>query len=339
MQHVAIDLGGMISQICIRNAKGEIVEEHSWSTASLPKFLKELMPPSRVIVETCAEAFAVADAALAVGHEVRVVPATLARSLGVGQRGIKTDTRDARLLSEVSARIDLPSVHIPSATSRQLKTICGMRDALVRTRTKLINTVRGWLRTQTRRIRGGAVETFTQRVRIHFERQGESLSNCLIRQLIAIEALQKQIFEADAELAALAKADEICQRLMTVPGVGPISAVRYIAALDEVSRFGDAHHVESYIGLTPGEDSSSERVRRTSITKAGSRHLRWTLIQAAWSLKRCRPKDPVVVWCLEVEKRRGKRIAITALARKLAGILFAIWRDGTTYDPNRGASA
>ena len=101
-----------------------------------------------------------ADAARAAGHEVRVVPATLAPTLGVGARRMKTDRRDAQVLSEVSCRIDLPSVHIPSAAARAAKTLCGMRDGLVRSRTLLLNTVRGWLRTQGRRLASGSVLTF-----------------------------------------------------------------------------------------------------------------------------------------------------------------------------------
>src|SRR5262249_55830784 len=83
------------------------------------------------------------DAALAVGHDVRVVPATLVRSLGVGARRLKTDQRDAGILSEVSCRIDLPSVHVPSRESRERKTMCGMREVLVGARTKLACTAAG----------------------------------------------------------------------------------------------------------------------------------------------------------------------------------------------------
>jgi len=108
-----------------------------------------------VVVETCAEAFAIADAARDAGHEVRVVSATLVKTLGVGARRTKIDRRDAQVLSEVSCRIDLPSVHVPSSQSRQVKSICGMRDALVSSRTQLINNLRGWLRGQGNRIRSG----------------------------------------------------------------------------------------------------------------------------------------------------------------------------------------
>ena len=126
---------------------------------------------------------------------------------------------------------------------------------------------------------------------------------------------------------------------MTVPGVGPVTALRFVATLDQVDRFGDAHRVASYLGLAPGESSSSERKQRTGITKAGPAALRQTLQQAAWCARRCKRRDPLHTWVDEVEKRRGKHVAVTALARKLAGILFAIWRDGSVYDPARGAQA
>jgi transposase len=134
----------------VRSSDGQIVDERRCRTAALPAYLAT-RPPSRVVVETCSEAFGIADAALAAGHEVRVVPSTLARSLGVGARRLKSDRRDARALSEVSCRIDLPSVHVPSQQARQRKTMCGMREALVGARTKLLNTVRGWLRAEGRR--------------------------------------------------------------------------------------------------------------------------------------------------------------------------------------------
>jgi transposase len=335
MEHLAIDLGGKESQICVRSSDGQIVEERRCRTLRLPAYLAT-RPRSRVVVETCSEAFGIADAALSIGHEVRVVPGTLVRSLGVGARRVKTDRRDAQVLSEVSCRIDLPSVHVPSRQARERKTMCGMREALVGVRTKLVNTVRGWLRAEGRRPRSGELTTFAARVRALYT--DTMLPTYVERQLRALESLNEQIADADRELATTAKADPIARRLMTVPGVGPATSVRFVAALDEISRFRGAHTVESYLGLVPGEDSSAERKRRTSITKAGPTELRWCLVQAAWAARRARRRDPMQRWADELEKRRGTRVAVLALARKLAGILFAIWRDGTMYEPRRSGA-
>ncbi|MBW2458109.1 MAG: IS110 family transposase [Deltaproteobacteria bacterium] len=337
MEHVAIDLGGRESQVCVRAADGTILDERLWPTGKLSGYLRK-RPVSRVVVETSAEAFAVADSASEQGHEVRVVPATLVRSLGVGARGIKTDRRDAQVLSEVSCRIDLPSVHVPSEESRSRKSMCGAREALVDTRTKLINTVRGWLRTQLLKIPSGRSETFPKRIRDKLVSEPDGSPEFIERLLVVLEKLNEQIGEADKELEQLAQEDDLCQRLMTTPGVGAVTAVRYSAALDEVGRFAGAHAVESYLGLTPGENSSSTRKRRTGITKAGPPKVRWALVQACWAMRRCRPDDPMVQWAEQVEQRRGKRIAIVAMARKLAGILYAMWRDGTDYDPHHEAN-
>jgi transposase len=332
VQHVAIDLGGRESQICIRDDEGTILNEARVATCQLGK-IAATWPASRVVLETSAEAFAVADAMLAVGHQVRVVPGTLVRSLGVGARRMKTDRRDAQVLSEVSCRIDLPSVHIPSATSRELKSLCGAREALLEMRTKLINNVRGWLRTQLWRVRTGATYTFPHRVREHSDRVAVPLPEHVERQLVVIETVTVQLQAADRQLGQIANRDPVCRRLMTVPGVGPVTAVRFVAAIDDPSRFRTAHHVESYLGLTPGENSSSDRQQRTGITKAGPKPLRRTLIQAAWTAFRQPSDAPMVAWARRIAARRGKFIAVVALARKIAGILFALWRDGTIYDP------
>jgi transposase len=218
VDHIAIDLGGRNSQVCIRNAAGQVVEEKRCPTSGLRAYLAR-RPRSRVVVETCAEAFSVADAALAHGHEIRVVPATLVRNLGVGSRRTKTDRRDAQVLSEVSSRIDLPSVHVPTQRARERKTLCGMREGLVQARTQLVNCVRGWLRTQGHRVRSAMTSSFPSRVRNHFAQSSLELPSCVGRQLKILEQLSTSIEEASEELDATAKQDETCRRLMTVPAL------------------------------------------------------------------------------------------------------------------------
>ena len=276
----------------------------------------------------------VAEWARSAGHQVTVVPASLVRALGVGSRGIKNDVRDARNLSEASCRMQqLPSVHIPCAASRELKSLCTLRESLVTSRTKLINSARGWLRGQAiGRVKRGSADSFTQRLRALWrEKAGGDLPPALQRQALSIDVLTEQMVAAEQELQELATADATCQRLMTVPGVGPLVAVRFFSSIDDVSRFSSAHALQSYVGLTPGEDSSSDKKRSTGITKAGAPRVRWLLQQAAWVAWRFYKNDPIVQWAEGVAQRRGRKIAATALARKLAGIMFAVWRDGTTY--------
>lgn len=339
MDHIAIDLGGKHSQICVREPTGSIKQEKRWPTVGLPQYFKTLDGSCRIILETCAEAFGIADAALEAGHEVRVVPATLVTSLGVGARGVKTDRQDARVLSQVSTRIDLPSVHIPTSRARDWRSSCTAREALVSSRTQLINSVKGWARSQALKISSGGTGAFPKRARQAALLTPGGLPVYIERLLVIIETLNDQIAAADFELKQIAEEDPVCQRLMSIPGVGPVTAIRFVAALDRVDRFPDAHSVECYLGLVPGEHSSSTRQRRTGITKAGPPRVRWTLGQAAWVFRqvarRRNPLDPLATWANELEKRSCKQIAMTGLARRLAGVMYALWRDGTRYQPSK----
>lgn len=336
MQHVAIDLGSRESQVCIRTADGTIVEEKKHPTRSLGDWMKQ-WPMSRVILETSSEAFRVADAALAANHEVRVVRSTLARQLGIGERGIKNDIRDARTLSLLSCRTDVESVHIPTEETRRLRSTIRSRELLLQTRTQLINHVKGWMRTQLWRLRRGSPSTLPDRVRGKAAEQQVPIPLHIERVLVTLEALNLQVKEADRELSSLAKANPACRLLMTIPGIGPVTSTTYVAAIGDISRFEHSFRVQSYLGLTPGERSSADRERRTGITKAGPSSVRRTLIQAAWSVWRTRPNEPMVVWARTIADRRGRPVAIVALARKLAGIMYAVWKHQTAYQASKGA--
>jgi transposase len=333
MHHAAIDLGSRESQICIRQPDGAIVEERKHPTRKLTELVKT-WPASRVVMEASAEAFKIADAALAAGHQVRVVPGKLVRLLGVGDRGVKNDQRDARQLSQASWQTDVPSVHIPSAAARELKSICGARDVLVATQRNLSNNVRGWLRTQLWKPPGGTMVTLPERVRTHARVNQRELPEHIERQLTMLTQVTEQVQAANKQARRLATEHPVCRRLMTVPGVGPLTSLRFVAAIDDPSRFSTAHRVQSYVGLTPGEHSSSQRERKTGITKAGPSELRRCLVQAAWSVMLARRSHPMLEWVRQIAQRRSRPVAVVALARKLAGILFAIWRDGTTYEAN-----
>lgn len=333
MEHVGIDLGGSKSQVCVRSPDGQILEERMVSTRSLISYLKK-RSHGRVIIETCAESFALADKILELGHEVRVVPATLAKTLGIGSRGVKNDVKDARTLSEVSTRIDLPSVHIPSAGSRMAKSLCSCRDGVVRSRTKLINVVRGWMRTQLLSIPSGSTDTFAERLRACFvDPTGTALPDFISTTLVAIDSLTAQLKLMEKHLEDFVSSNETCQLLMTAP-IGPVTAVRFVAAIDEIQRFRSGESVANYLGLTPGEHRSCLRGHRTGITKAGPTAPRSCLIQCAWSVWRSPKHRSLKDWAEQIYLRSGrKHVAIVALARKLSVILFAMWRDHTEYVP------
>lgn len=336
MEIIAIDIGSRKSQVCVRDERGQVLHEGSSYTIELPKLLAK-RPPARVILETSSEAFALARAARTAGHEVVVVPSIFARALGIGSRRVKTDRKDAQHLSAAAARTDeLPSVHVPSAAAQTLREINTSREALVRARTLLVNNVRGYLRSILLPVKC-TPKTMPAAVRQCLAVHADGVPPHIDRILTAMETLTEQIQAANKELSEIAKSNPVSRLLMTIPGTGPVTATRFVGAIDDPARFASAAAVTSYLGLTPGERSSGKTERRTGITKAGPSSVRRALGQAALQLWRIRPTDPAVLWARRIAERRGKPIAIIALCRKLAGTMYAMWRDQMPYNPIKAA--
>jgi transposase len=154
-----------------------------------------------------------------------------------------------------------------------------------------------------------------------------------------LETIAAQRTTCTATVTRQAATDPVVQRLMTAPGVGPIIGLAYRATLDDVGRFANAGAVTAYLGLVPREASTGEHQRRGSITKAGPRALRVLLIQAGWVIWRGRGGSAALhAWVHRLAERRGRRIAIVALARRLSRILYAMWRDDTDYRAARAAA-
>jgi transposase len=125
--------------------------------------------------------------------------------------------------------------------------------------------------------------------------------------------------------------------LKTAPGVATVVAAAFVSVIDEAERFRRAHEVESYLGLVPSEDTSGKR-RLGAITKRGNTYARALLIQAAWAIIRSKGNDPLAEWGRGIALKRTKRVAAVAVARRLVGILWAMWRDGTVYEGTRVGS-
>jgi|SRR5215207_4076888 len=224
------------------------------------------------------------------------------------ERRIKTDKRDVR-------------AHL------------SVREALIRTRSKYIALIGALARREGCRIKAGPWPSFARRVEQaglpeHTLAQIEPLLGMLA-------ALNEQIKAADKRLEEIVKADEVVQRLCSVPGVGPVVATTFAATLDGASRFPGAKHVRSYLGLVPREYSSGERQHRGRISKAWSVRARALLVEAAWAVLPWKTERTRALheWWSRIAQRRGKATAVVALARKPAGIIFAVWRDGTEFDP------
>ena len=144
---------------------------------------------------------------------------------------------------------------------------------------------------------------------------------------------QEQLALVDDELVQIGKRDPVISLCATAPGVALIVSAVFVSVIDEARRFRNAHAVGAYLGLVPGENTTGGNRRLGSITKAGNTHARAMLVQAAWQILRAGDKDdPLRCWAKHIVKVRGKKIGAIALARKLAGVLWAMWRNGTVYE-------
>jgi len=164
----------------------------------------------------------------------------------------------------------------------------------------------------------------------------DDATRALVGPLVTIlRTLEAELGRVEQTLSGFAEKDPILNLCATVPGVGLIVAATFVSVIDEAKRFKNAHAVGAYLGLVPSEATTGgpDKRRLGSITKHGNRMARVMLVQAAWTILRLRDRDdPLKRWADQLAKTRGKRIAVVALARKLAGVLWAMWRDGTVYD-------
>lgn len=230
----------------------------------------------------------------------------------------------------------MPLAHVLSPHRQALRLQLSVRRGLVETRANYVTTVRGLARAHGVRLPSCEAERFARAA--DASAVGEELRALVSPLLEVIRLLDARISEMDCKLETLCATEPVVLRLRTALGVGLIVAAAYVSVVDDAKRFRHAHQVEAYLGLVPSEHTSVQR-RLGSITKQGNSYLRALLIQAAWTILRSRGQDPLALWARAIAQRRGKRIAVVALARRLVGVLWAMWRDNTVYDPARLANA
>jgi transposase len=334
MAYVGIDVHKRETQICVLDDDGTVLVEKRVRAESetLKKTFGELAA-GKVLIEASTESEWVARCLEGLGREVVVADPNFAAMYATRSRKVKTDRRDARTLADACRLGAYRLAHRMSDEQRQLRKLVDSRALLVRVRTKNINFLRSALRSMGISVKACAADDFVG----HFEEivlpKAEQAS---VTPLVAVlKVVQAQIEKCDQKLAKTACKDERAARLMTTPGVGAVTALSFVAVIGEVERFEGPHQVSAYLGLVPCESSSGEKQHRGMITKAGNKYLRSLLVQCAWSiLTRSSVRGAKMHdWALAVAQRRGKNVAVVALARKLAGVLFAMWRDKTDFEP------
>jgi transposase len=338
MEYGAIDLHMRYSQIRVVDETGAVLRDQRVST-SRERLVKavEGFGPMRVLVETGTESEWVAQTLEAAGHEVIVVDPNYAPMYGDMQRRVKTDRRDVAALAEANRRGWYRAAHRTSAAQRHTRQVLRARRQIVQMRSGAVAVIRSLVKQEGYRLRSCGAERVPARLAdLPLPAALHARLAPLVRM---IETATTEIATLDADLEARAAADPLVQRLQTVPGVGVVVALTFRAQVDDVQRFRHAGQVSSAIGLVPREDSSAERRQRGHITKAGPRELRSLLVQAAWACWRSKQSATLRAWVERLAARRGRRIAVVALARRLSRVLYALWRDGTTFAVTKLAPA
>ncbi len=335
MEIIGLDLHKRESQLCIKTADGTIMERRI--VTSRDRFTAVLgpRPRARILLEATTESEWVARHLESLGHEVIVADPTYAPMYANRSRRTKTDKRDARTLLDACETGGYRCAHRLSDARRHVRAELAVRDALVRTRTRYVALAKTFVRRDGLRVAGSSAERVAERI-AELPRSA-TLTAELAPLFSILGPLNEQIAAADRRLTALTQGDSIVRLLATAPGVGAVTASAFVATIDDITRFHSAHQLEAYLGIVPGEWSSSEKRRLGGLTKAGNTRVRWLLVEASWLILRSKSPETAALraWALPIARRRGQRIAAVTLARRLAGILFAMWRDGAPYDARK----
>jgi len=328
---VGLDLGKKTAFCEVRD--GQVLRRATLTNkASFRELLGPDTEPARVALEAGRSAWYYHDLLVSWGHEVMVVDTTRVRALGIGNHKRKNDRIDAGVLAHAVEAGRIPLAHVLSAHRRQLRAKINIRRSLVQARSKMVITIRGLLRSWGVEQPKGETDKFVDKIEGYRDSKLKSEQYDTIRPLIAtLKTIAPELKKVDEDLEQTAESLDVAQVLMTCPGVGPILSCSFISVIDEADRFKSAHQVESYLGLVPSERTSGKR-KLGAITKAGNSYLRSLLVQAAWNVLRRPDDDPLKCWGKSLAKKRDKRVAAVAIARRLAGILWAMWRDGAVYD-------
>jgi transposase len=337
MVYGAIDLHMRYSQIRILDEAGTVLCDRRVVTS--PERLTQVFAehgPMRILLETGTESEWVAQALESAGHDVIVADPNYAPMYGERTRHVKTDRRDVAALAEANRRGWYRATHRVSGAQRETRQILRSRRLLVQQRAGTVSLVRSLLRQSGYRLTSGSCETVPARLaRLAVP---AALADTLAPLGRQITILTTEIRTIDARVRARVAADPIVTRLQTVPGVGVVVATTFRAFIDTVDRFHHAGQVSAAIGLVPREDSSAERRHRGHITKAGPRGAPARSGPAGGGCWRSPGGAPFRMWVDRLAARRGKRVAVVALARRLSRIMYAVWRDGAAFDAARFAT-
>lgn len=324
-----------------------VYQLHGVNTAEQPILRKKLrrtemmtffekLPPTVIAIEACGASHHLARLLTSYGHEVKLIAPQLVKPYV--KRG-KNDAADAEALCEAMSRPTMRFVPIKTAEQQAALMLVNVRDRLIRTRTQLINSIRGYA-AEFGLIAAQGTNRITQLLnRIATDPTVPTLARTLFSaQAKEYSQLQEQIDEVEAELAAWHRTSECSRRLAEIPGVGPIGASLLMMKTPAPELFASGRQFAAWMGLTPKDHSTGGKVRLGTITRAGDELLRSVLVAGATALLRHvragqgKNANP---WLLELLKRKPPKLAAVAVANKIARIAWKLMVTGERYQRNK----
>lgn len=336
---IGLDLAKNLFQVHAVDGDGQVVLRRRLARAEVVPFFATLAP-CRIGVEACGTAHYWARELIALGHEVRLMPAAYVKPYV--KRG-KNDAADAEAICEAVTRPTMRFVPVKSAEAQSVLMVHRTRDLLVRQRTMLVNALRGHL-AELGIVAAQGIAKVTQLTAIVFDEDDGRLPifarQALQALVTQIRDVQARIATLETELVAWCRRDDASRRLATIPGVGPITATAMAATVTDPSCFSSGRQLAAWLGLVPRQNSSGGKQRLAGISKQGDRYLRRLLVVGARTVIRyTRSQAPVgVPWIVALLGRRPALVAAVALANKMARIAWAILARGEVYRPAAVAS-
>ena len=340
MNYCGLDIAGVSSYVFVSDGQGRKLAAGPVATtrlaleARLRPFLADGLA---VAIEAGNQTAWIYEVLVALGARVTVVNPTRVKLIAESRR--KTDKVDAKILCELLRLGGLPEpVHMPGRETRALRGLLVARRQLVATRTKLCNVVRGLLRQEGLRLPSQALMSLIGWQRLleqGFEQ--EHLAVIVGVYFETFQRLAQSMKDLERELAERGQRDARAARLQTMPRVGRIASLTFLAAVDDVKRFGSSRKLVGYSGLAPTVRASGERTVYGAISRAGRKELRavWVQIAHLVAIDDSRATASLRRWFQRVAARRGKKTATVALARRLLVIAYQLLRSGTDFDTRR----